>query len=117
MDLICSPNILFVVVCDFLIIIITVCFDIIEQHLREKTEEDYKSICILLSIIKNVFIISSARQKNGSSWCWMRICFLLAHNDNNCGAKGVTDFLKRPRRSYLWLNEIFQTGSSVFSGN
>jgi len=47
---------------------------------------------------KCVYHIFSQAKKDGPSWCWMRICFLQAHNDNNCGAKGVTDFFEKTKK-------------------
>ena len=100
----------FLVTFNFPIIITTVCFDIIEQQLRGKIE-DYKSIWYRLNkenstlparCVYHIF----GQAKDGSKWVSdedLLLSFLLSHNHNDYGAKGLTDYLKENEKKLLAL--------------
>lgn len=100
----------FLVTFNFSIIITTVCFDIIEQQLRGKIE-DYKSIWYRLNkenstlptrCVYHIF----GQAKDGSKWVSdedLLLSFLLSHNHNDYGAKGLTDYLKENEKKLLAL--------------
>lgn len=100
----------FLVTFNFPIIITTVCFDIIEQQLRGKIE-DYKSIWYRLNkenstlparCVYHIF----GQAKDGSKWVSdedLLLFFLLSHNHNDYGAKGLTDYLKENEKKLLAL--------------
>lgn len=100
----------FLVTFNFPIIITTVCFDIIEQQLRGKIE-DYKSIWYRLNkensalparCVYHIF----GQAKDGSKWVSdedLLLSFLLSHNNNDFGAKGLTDYLKENEKKLLAL--------------
>lgn len=100
----------FLVTFNFPIIITTVCFDIIEQQLKGKIE-DYKSIWYRLNkenstlparCVYHIF----GQAKDGSKWVSdedLLLSFLLSHNHNDYGAKGLTDYLKENEKKLLAL--------------
>ena len=100
----------FLVTFNFPIIITTVCFDIIEQQLKGKIE-DYKSIWYRLNkenstlparCVYHIF----GQAKDGSKWVSdedLLLSFLLSHNHNDFGAKGLTDYLKENEKKLLAL--------------
>ena len=100
----------FLVTFNFPIIITTVCFDIIEQQLKSKIE-DYKSIWYRLNkenstlparCVYHIF----GQAKDGSKWVSdedLLLSFLLSHNHNDYGAKGLTDYLKENEKKLLAL--------------
>ena len=100
----------FLVTFNFPIIITTVCFDIIEQQLKGKIE-DYKSIWYKLNkenstlpsrCVYHIF----GQAKDGVKWVYdedLLLSFLLSHNNNDCGAKGLTDYLKENEKKLLAL--------------
>lgn len=100
----------FLVTFNFSIIITTVCFDIIEQQLKGKIE-DYKSIWYRLNkenctlparCVYHIF----GQAKDGSKWVSdedLLLSFLLSHNHNDFGAKGLTDYLKENEKKLLVL--------------
>ena len=100
----------FLVTFNFPIIITTVCFDIIEQQLKGKIE-DYKSIWYRLNkenstlparYVYHIF----GQAKDGSKWVSdedLLLSFLLSHNHNDFGAKGLTDYLKENEKKLLAL--------------
>ena len=100
----------FLVTFNFSIIITTVCFDIIEQQLRGKIE-DYKSIWYRLNK-ENITLPTRCvyhifgQAKDGSKWVSdedLLLSFLLSHNHNDYGAKGLTDYLKENEKKLLAL--------------
>lgn len=100
----------FLVTFNFPIIITTICFNIIEQQLKGKTE-DYKSIWYRLNKENNTLpsrciyhIFGQA--KDGSKWVSdedLLLTFLLSHNNKEYGATGMTDFLKENEKKLLVL--------------
>ena len=100
----------FLVTFNFPIIITTVCFDIIEKQLEGKIE-DYKSIWYRLNkenstlparCVYHIF----GQAKDGAKWVSdedLLLSFLLSHNHNDCGAKGLTDYLKENEKKLLAL--------------
>lgn len=100
----------FLVTFNFPIIITTVCFDIIEQQLKGKIE-DYKSIWYRLNkenstlparCVYHIF----GQAKDGAKWVSdedLLLSFLLSHNHNDYGAKGLTDYLKENEKKLLAL--------------
>lgn len=100
----------FLVTFNFPIIITTVCFDIIEQQLRGKIE-GYKSIWYRLNkenstlparCVYHIF----GQAKDGSKWVSdedLLLSFLLSHNNNDFGAKGLTDYLKENEKKLFVL--------------
>ena len=100
----------FLVTFNFPIIITTVCFDIIEQQLKGKIE-DYKSIWYRLNkenstlparCVYHIF----GQAKDGSKWVSdedLLLSFLLSHNHNDYGARGLTDYLKENEKKLLAL--------------
>ena len=100
----------FLVTFNFPIIITTACFDIIEQQLKGKIE-DYKSIWYRLNkenstlparCVYHIF----GQAKDGSKWVSdedLLLSFLLSHNHNDYGAKGLTDYLKENEKKLLAL--------------
>lgn len=100
----------FLEVFNFPIIITTACFDIIEQQLKGKIE-DYKSIWYKLNkenstlpsrCVYHIF----GQAKDGVKWVYdedLLLSFLLSHNNNDCGAKGLTDYLKENEKKLLAL--------------
>ena len=100
----------FLVTFNFPIIITTVCFDIIEQQLKSKIE-DYKSIWYRLNK-ENITLPARCvyhifgQAKDGSKWVSdedLLLFFLLSHNHNDYGAKGLTDYLKENEKKLLAL--------------
>ena len=100
----------FLVTFNFPIIITTVCFDIIEQQLKEKIES-YKSIWYRLNkenstlpsrCVYHIF----GQAKDGSKWVSdedLLLTFLLSHNHKEYGAIGLTDFLKENEKKLFVL--------------
>lgn len=100
----------FLVTFNFPIIITTVCFDIIEQQLKGKTE-GYKSIWYRLNkenstlptrCVYHIF----GQAKDGSKWVSdedLLLTFLLSHNHKEFGATGLTDFLKENEKKLFVL--------------
>lgn len=100
----------FLVTFNFPIIITTVCFDIIEQLLKGQIE-GYKSIWYKLNkenstlpsrCVYHIF----GQAKDGVKWVYdedLLLSFLLSHNNNDCGAKGLTDYLKENEKKLLAL--------------
>ncbi len=100
----------FLEIFNFPIIITTICFDIIEQQLKGKIE-DYKSIWYRLNkknstlparCVYHIF----GQAKDGSKWVSdedLLLSFLLSHNHNDYGAKGLTDYLKENEKKLLAL--------------
>ena len=100
----------FLVTFNFPIIITTVCFDIIEQQLRNKIE-DYKSIWYKLNkenstlpsrCVYHIF----GQAKDGAKWVSdedLLLTFLLSHNHKEYGATGLTDFLKENEKKLFVL--------------
>ena len=104
----------FLVTFNFPIIITTICFDIIEQQLKEKIEK-YNSIWYRLNNKDNKISLDNKRcvyhifgqAKDCSKWVYDEDClltFLLSHNDKDFGAKGLTDYLKDKRLFILGCN-------------
>ena len=100
----------FLVTFNFPIIITTACFDIIEQQLRGWIE-GYKSIWYKLNN-ENVSLPSRCvyhifgQAKDGSKWVSdedLLLSFLLSHNNNDFGARGLTDYLKENEKKLLAL--------------
>lgn len=100
----------FLVTFNFPIIITTICFDIIEQQLKGKIE-DYKPIWYKLnkenSTLRSRCVYHIFGQaKDGVKWVYdedLLLSFLLSHNNNDCGAKGLTDYLKENEKKLLAL--------------
>lgn len=100
----------FLVTYNFPIIVTTFCFDIIERQLQGKLE-GYKSIWYHLNKENSVLpprcvyhIFGQA--KDGSKWVWSEdrlLTFLLSHNHDMYGAKGLTDFLKENEKKLFVL--------------
>ena len=100
----------FLVTFNFPIIITTVCFDIIEQQLKSKIE-DYRSIWYRLNK-KNITLPARCvyhifgQAEDGVKWVSdedLLLSFLLSHNNNDYGAKGLTDYLKENEKKLLAL--------------
>lgn len=100
----------FLVTFNFPIIITTVCFDIIEQQLKSKIE-DYRSIWYRLNK-KNITLPARCvyhifgQAEYGVKWVSdedLLLSFLLSHNHNDYGAKGLTDYLKENEKKLLAL--------------
>lgn len=99
----------FLVTFNFPIIITTVCFDIIEQQLKDRI--DYKKIwykpnakndSLPPCCIYHIF----GQAKDGSKWVYDEdslLTFLLSHNDKDHGAAGLTDFLKENEKKLFVL--------------
>lgn len=100
----------FLVTFNFPIIITTVCFDIIEQQLK-KMITSYKSIWYKLnkenSVLPSRCIYHIFGQaKDGAKWVSdedLLLSFLLSHNNNDCGAKGLVDYIKENEKKLLVL--------------
>lgn len=100
----------FLVTFDFPIIITTVCFDIIEQQLKGELE-DYKSIWYRLnkensSLPSRCVYHIFGQAKDGAKWVSdedLLLSFLLSHNNIDCGAKGLTDYLKENEKKLFVL--------------
>ena len=91
----------FLLTFNFPIIITTVCFDIIEQQLKGKIEKyeyrwyklNAKNDSLPSRCVYHIF----GQARDGSKWVYDEdslLTFLLSHNDKDCGAKGLTEFLK-----------------------
>lgn len=100
----------FLVTFNFPIIITTLCFDIIEQQLKNKVE-DYKSIWYKLNkensalpsrCVYHIF----GQAKDGTKWVSdedLLLTFLLSHNHKEYGATELTDFLKENEKKLFVL--------------
>lgn len=100
----------FLITFNFPIIITTVCFDIIERHLKGSIEK-YESRWYKLNTkndtlpprcIYHIF----GQAKDGSKWVYDEDCllsFLLSHNDKDHGATELTEFLKENEKKLFVL--------------
>ena len=100
----------FLVAFDFPVIITTVCFDIIEQQLRNKIERyqsvwykpEKKNDIMPTKCVYHIF----GQATFGSKWVYdedMLLKFLLAHNSKDYGATGLTEHLKEHEKKLFVL--------------
>ena len=100
----------FLVTFNFPIIITTICFNIIEQQLKDRIEK-YESIWYKLNkgnstlpprCVYHIF----GQAKDGAKWVSdedLLLTFLLSHNHKEYGAIGLTDFLKENEKKLFVL--------------
>lgn len=100
----------FLVTFDFPVIITTVCFDVIEQQLRNKIERyqpvwyklEKKNDIMPTKCVYHIF----GQATFGSKWVYdedMLLKFLLAHNSKDYGATGLTEHLKEHEKKLFVL--------------